>query len=346
MRVTRIWSGAAGPPPVHLGLQGGGAHGAVTWGVLDRLLEADRFAIRAVSGTSAGAMNAVVLADGLARGGPEAARAALAGFWQAVGESARLSPMRRGVIDQLRGRDGLDHSLGYLVVDGLARLVPPRALNPRGLEPLREILAQRVDFARVAEGDVPVHVAATQVATGRPRVFSGPEVDVDAVLASACLPQLYPAVEIGGEAYWDGGFSANPALGPLVADRSSRDIVIVQLNPVVRRAVPCGAREIINRMGEIGFNAPLVAELDALAAAGRFRGPRLHRIAGGETPDLVASGRLDADPAHLLRLFEEGRRRAETWLAGPAALVGRTGTLERTDVRPAPVRGPARRRAG
>ena len=122
--------------------------------------------------------------------------------------------------------------------------------------------------------------------------------------------------------------------------------MIVQINPFLRRDLPRAARDIINRMNEISFNAPLVAELDALAAAGRFRGPRLHRIAGGETPDLVASGRLDADPAHLLRLFEEGRRRAETWLAGPAALVGRTGTLERADVRPAPVREPARRRAG
>ena len=341
MRVTRMWSGA-GPLPVHLGLQGGGAHGAVTWGVLDRLLEADRFRVRAVSGTSAGAMNAVVLADGLGA----AAREALAGFWQAVGESARLSPVRRGVIDRLRGHEGLDHSLGYLMVDGLSRLVPPRTLNPRGLDPLREILAARVAFARVAHGAVAVHVAATHVATGRPRVFSGAEIDAEAVLASACQPQIYPAVEIGGEAYWDGGFSANPALGPLVADRSSRDIVIVQLNPVLRREVPCGAREIINRMGEIGFNGPLLAELDALAhARRRFRGPRLHRIAGRETPDLIASGRLDADPAHLARLFEEGRRRAETWLAGPAALVGRAGTLEFGDFRPAPA-AEMRRRAG
>ncbi|MFO1141410.1 MAG: patatin-like phospholipase family protein [Amaricoccus sp.] len=346
MRVTRMWSGAAGPLPVHLGLQGGGAHGAVTWGVLDRLLEAERFAIRAVSGTSAGAMNAVVLADGLARGGPAAARTALADFWQAVGQSARLSPVRRGVIDQLRGRDGLDHSLGYLMVDGLSRLVPPRTLNPRGLDPLREILAARVDFERVAQGSVSVHVAATEVATGRPRVFSGPQVGVEAVLASACLPQLYPAVEIDGTAYWDGGFSANPALAPLVADTSSRDIVIVQLNPVVRPEVPCGARQIINRMGEIGFNAPLVAELDALARRRGFSRPRLHRIAGGETPDLVASGRLDADPAHLTRLFEEGRRRAEIWLAGPAALVGRAGTLDRGEFRSASRGAPPRRRAG
>ena len=218
MRVARIWSGAAGARPVHLGLQGGGAHGAVTWGVLDRLLEAGGFAVRGVSGTSAGAMNAVVLADGLARGGPEAAREALAGFWQAVGEAARLSPMRRGVLDRLRGRYGLDASPGYLAIDGLARLVPPRTLNPLGLDPLREILAARVDFGRIARGPVTVHVAATHVATGLPRVFSGAEVDAEAVLASACLPQIYPAVEIGGEAYWDGGFSANPALAPLAAD--------------------------------------------------------------------------------------------------------------------------------
>jgi NTE family protein len=315
--------------PVHLALQGGGAHGALTWGVLDRLLEDDGLRFAAVSGTSAGAMNAVALADGFARGGPEGAREALAGFWRAVGEAAVLSPMRRGFWDRLRGRYSLDGSPGYLLFDGLARLVPPGALNPLGLDPLREILRNRVDFERVATGPIAVHVTATNVRTGQPRVFSGRELGVDAVMASACLPQLHRPVEIDGEAYWDGGFSGNPALYPLAVDPASRDILIVQLNPVERRELPGGAREIINRVNEISFNAPLIAELRALGAGRGAADLRLHRIDGAAAmADMAASSKLDAEWSHLQLLHERGREVAERWLEDCGPLVGVASTLD------------------
>jgi NTE family protein len=312
--------------PVHLALQGGGAHGALTWGVLDRLLEDGGLSIRAISGTSAGAMNAVVLADGFARGGPAGAREALAAFWTAVGEAGRLSPMRRGLWDRLRGRYSLDGSPGYLWLDGLARLISPNALNPFGAGPLRDILSSQVDFGRVAKGPIAVHVTATSVRTGEPRVFSGDELGVEAVLASACLPQLHRPVEIDGEAYWDGGFSGNPALGPLVADRRSRDVVIVQLNPVERPEAPRGAREIINRMNEISFNAPLLAELRALGAR---RGLRLHRIDGAAgMAEMAASSKLDAEWGLLELLHERGRCVAGAWLEEHRARVGVASTLD------------------
>ena len=197
---------------IHLALQGGGAHGALTWGVLDRLLEDGRLGIGAISGTSAGAMNAVVLADGFAEGGPEGARAALERFWRAVGEAARLSPLRPGVLGWL----GTRASRLRLLFDGLARMVSPAALNPLGLNPLRAILEGQVDFDRVNAGPIDLHLAATRSAPGCRGSSRRGGITADAVLASACLPQLYQAVEIDGEAYWDGGYTANPALLPLI----------------------------------------------------------------------------------------------------------------------------------
>ena len=300
------------PLPIHLALQGGGAHGALTWGVLDRLLEDGRFAVAAVSGTSAGAMNAVALADGFARGGSEGAREALTGFWEAVGEAARVSPLRKSLRDQL-GR-----TPGYQLFEGLARLAPQGLLNPLGLDPLRAIVAERIDFAAVAAGDIRVHVSATDARTGRPRVFSGDGLDVDAVVASACLPQLSPAVEIDGAAYWDGGYSGNPALLPLLEDPACRDILLVQLNPDCRE-LPRTAADTLDRTAELAFGAPLLAELRMLdwAARNGARVPRVHRIAGAESA-LPAADRLDADPEHLRTLFAAGRLWAEDWLAAPA----------------------------
>lgn len=309
-------TGRKAPRPIHLALQGGGAHGALTWGVLDRLLEDGRFAVAAASGTSAGAMNAVALADGFARGGAEGARAALAGFWEAVGEAARVSPMRRSVRAQL-GR-----TPGYEIFEGLARLAPPGLRNPLGLDPLRAILAERIDFAAVAAGPIRVHVTATDARTGEPRVFSGDALGVEPVVASACLPQLSPAVEIDGAPYWDGGYSGNPALLPLLDDPGCRDIVLVSLNPDSRE-VPRTAPATLDRTAELAFGAPLLAELRMLDWAGRNGAwvPRIHRIAGPESA-LPPADRLDADPDHLRALFAAGRVWADDWLAGPAETVG------------------------
>lgn len=311
--------------PIRLALQGGGSHGALAWGVLDRLLEDSRLRIDQISGTSAGAMNAVVLAAAYETGGAEGARAALTRFWQAVSEAARFSPMQPSPWDRLMGNDSLDNSPAYLMLDGLSRMFSPYELNPLGLNPLQDLVAEQVDFAVLNRCEaIKVHVTATSVRTGQARTFSTGDLSTEAVMASACLPQMYQAVEIDGEAYWDGGFSANPALFPLVIDRGEHDVLIVQLNPMLRDEIPRSAREIINRMNEISFNTSLIKELRTLdllrqlADQGRvdLQGEvRLHMIHCAEDlRDLAASSKLNADWAYLQKLFERGREWADDWL--------------------------------
>lgn len=340
----------AAPKPLNLALQGGGSHGALTWGVLDRLLEDPRIAIAEISGTSAGAMTAVVVADGFERGGRAGAREALAAFWRAVSEAALFSPLQRSPVDRLLGRYSLDHSPAYLAFDWLSRAFSPYETNPLGFDPLRRVLEAQVDFARVnrCEG-IRVHVTATHVRSGRARIFSRGEVTADAVLASACLPQLHRAVEIDGEAYWDGGFSANPALMPLVVSRASPDIVIVQINPIVRHDVPRSARDIINRMNEISFNTALIKELRAINLMQQLLGQHpvdigpagrtfIHLIhADAEVQDLAASSKLNAEWDYLKLLFERGRGWAEKWLAANFERIGRESTFDLEDFFKSPV---------
>lgn len=327
---------------INLALQGGGSHGALTWGALDRLLEDPRLQIADISGTSAGAMNAVALADGFTRGGAEGAREALGQFWKAVSDAARFSPIQRSWWDRLLGNYSLDYSPGYLMSESLSRIFSPYDINPLGLNPLRDLLEQQVDFANVnACRQVRVHVTATNVRTGAPRVFSRGEVTVDSVLASACLPQMYAAVEIGEEAYWDGGFSGNPALFPLVESKASPDILIIQINPVVRQEVPRQAREIINRVNEISFNSSLIKELrsinltqhllarENLSDARKEYRIYLHLIhADAEVQDLAASSKLNAEWEYLQLLFERGRRWADAWLAENFERIGVASTLD------------------
>ncbi len=315
-------SGAAKPRVIDLALQGGGAHGALTWGVLDRLLADPRIEISSLSGTSAGAMNAVVLADGFQRDGREGARQALHEFWQAVSEAARLSPIQRSFWGRLSGSWSLDSSPGYLFFEQLTRQFSPYELNPLNINPLRELLASSIDFERVnACSAIKVFVTATNVRTGRGRTFTQPELSADSVMASACLPFIYQAVEIDGEAYWDGGYIGNPALYPLVEDTATRDLVIVQINPLVRENLPRTGRAIINRINEITFNASLVKELRAIEllhqlidAEGleseRYRAILVHLIhADEELKDLDASSKLNAEWTFLQHL----KRRGEAW---------------------------------
>lgn len=325
---------------IDLALQGGGSHGALTWGVLDRLLEDGRLRVSALSGTSAGAMNAVVLADGYERGGPDGAREALAAFWKAVSDAARLSPIQRSLWDRLRGNYSLDTSPGYLFMEGLSRVFSPYDLNPANLNPLRDILEKLVDFDNVNRcRKLQVFVTATNVRTGRPRIFGRGDVTADSVLASACLPQMFPAVEIDGEAYWDGGFAGNPALYPLINNRASQDIVVVQINPIVRRTLPRSARDILNRVNEISFNSSLIKELRAIAMTQRLadeagfdlgrRRSFLHIIhAEEEVQDLDASSKLNAEWDYLKLLFERGRGWADTWLTAHFDDIGQRSTLD------------------
>ena len=326
---------------INFALQGGGSHGALTWGVLDRFLEDERLTIAEISGTSAGAMNAVVLADGFERAGRDGARAALHDFWKAVSDAARFSPIQRSLWDRATGNFSLDHSPGYLFMEGVSRMFSPYDLNPLGVDPLRAILEQQVDFDNVNKcRDISVHVTATHVRTGRARIFSRGSVTADAVMASACLPQISRAVEIDGEDYWDGGFSGNPALMPLVTSRASSDIVIVQINPVVRHKTPRSAREIINRVNEISFNTSLIKELRAIhlmqqmidakgVDLGAASQTYLHLIhTDSEVQDLSASSKSNAEWAYLRKLFELGRNWADVWLDANFADIGTRSTLD------------------
>lgn len=312
---------------VDLALQGGGAHGALTWGVLDCLLADERIGIASISGTSAGAMNAVVMADGLQRGGRDGAREALERFWGAVSEAARFSPIQRSLWDRLGQRWSLDHNPAYLFFEQLTRQFSPYELNPLDINPLRDLVAREVDFERVnCCKALKVFVTATNVRTGRARTFTQPELSVETVMASACLPFLFKAVEIDGEAYWDGGYIGNPALYPLVEDDATRDLIIVQINPIVRDRLPRTGREIINRLNEITFNASLIKELRSIEllhrlieAEGleseRYRDLFVHLIHAHEAlTDLDASSKLNAEWDYLLYLKARGASWAEAFL--------------------------------
>lgn len=324
---------------VDLALQGGGAHGAFSWGVLDRLLEEPWLEIEAISGTSAGAMNAAVLADGHAAGGAEGAREALERFWSAVSRAARFSPVRRTPLDVLLGRWTLEASPAFVALDLAARLVSPYQLNPAGINPLSDILADVVDFDRLARAPIRLFVTATNVRTGQGRIFENAEITSDVLLASACLPTLFQAVEIGSEAYWDGGYSGNPTITPLVRDCASDDTILVQINPVERPGVPRTAREINNRVNEVSFNATLLKELRMIAVLREVANPgncegalwarmRVHRIASAAMTDLGYSSKLNAEWDFLLFLRDEGRRAADAFLQAHGHDLGRRSTLD------------------
>ena len=328
------------PKRISLALQGGGAHGAFTWGVLDRLLEDDRLQIAAISGTSAGAMNAVALASGYHDGGRAGAREALKKFWRAVSRDGRMSPIQRGLMDRLLGNWSLDKNPVYLALDVASRFLSPYDTNPFNINPLRQILEREVDFDAVrACKDIRLFVSATNARTGKVRVFSGAELSSDAVMASACLPFLFRAVEIDGVPYWDGGYVSNPPLFPLLRGARSDDIVLVQTNPLVREKTPRTAREILNRVNEITFNASLYSELRAIGSAGGRRGllpwggsdrpVRLHRIAAeGELKKLTSSSKFTVDWSFFQHLRDVGRKAADEFLRKEFAAIGRRGTLD------------------
>jgi NTE family protein len=327
------------PLSVALALQGGGSHGAFTWGVLDRMLEADWLDIEGISGTSAGAMNAAVLAHGLATGDRDTARAALRTFWERVSKAAAWSPFQRSPWDRLTGSWSLDNSPAYLAADMMARIVSPYAFPFLDFNPLRDILNDMLDFDAIAKGPVKLFITATNVRTGRGRVFRANEITADVLLASACLPTLYRAVEIDGETYWDGGFSGNPTMTPLVTECVARDIVLVQINPVTRPDVPTDARDIQSRLNEISFNATLLKELRMMALlrsvvdAGDTEGRawarmRMHRIAADVMVTLGASSKLNAEGAFLEMLWNEGRLAAAAFAAEHRGAIGKKSTFD------------------
>jgi NTE family protein len=327
------------PVAVDLGLQGGGAHGAFTWGVLDRLLEESWLHFDGVSGTSAGAMNAVVMAAALADGGPPRAREALERFWKRVSDAALLSPLKRGPLEMLIGRWTLDYSPVFAALDIAARVLSPYDMNPFGWNPLRRILAASVDFGRLKGAPIKVFVTATNVRTGRGRVFRNADITPDVLLASACLPTMFQAVEIDGEAYWDGGYSGNPTMAPLIRECTASDTILVQINPIERPGTPRTARAIQNRLNEVAFNAVLIKELRAAALLRKVADPgtgegaawaqmRIHRIASDAMLDLGYSSKLLAEWRFFLMLRDEGRKVAEEFIAAHGADLGHRSTLD------------------
>lgn len=320
---------------INLALQGGGSHGALTWGVLDRLLEEPHVRIAEISGTSAGAMNLVALAHGMARGGRAGARETLYQFWKSVSDAARLSPMQRTPWDRLQGNYSLDNSPGYMMMTMASLAFSPQMLNPFNVNPLRDLIDEMIDFDAInGMKDLRLHLCATNVRTGQSRVFASGEITTDVVMASACLPQLYTPVEIDGEAYWDGGFSANPALTPLVVKSPVRDLLIINLNPMRRDQLPVTAQEIMNRVNEISFNTSLIKELrtinilqklgkvDAISIA-PASDLRLHMIhCETDSQELSASSKMNAEWDYLQHLFRRGRIWAQDWLDRHMADIG------------------------
>ena len=216
---------------VDLALQGGGSHGAFTWGVLDRLLEEPWLKIEAISGTSAGAMNAAVLVSGYMQGGAAGARKALDAYWGRVADAARFSPLQRSPLDRLMNRWCLDTSPAYVAMDLMSRVISPYRLNPIGHNPISDMLEESIDFAHLGEASIKLFITATNVHTGRGRIFRNKEITPAVLLASACLPTMFQAIEIDGEPYWDGGYAGNPTITPLVRESDARDVILVQINP-------------------------------------------------------------------------------------------------------------------
>jgi NTE family protein len=327
------------PRLVDLALQGGGSHGAFTWGVLDRLLEEDGFQLEAISGTSAGAMNAAVLAHGLLIGGTAGARAALHEFWKRVADAAAFSPFQRSPLDRMMGRWSLDYSPAYIATDLIARLISPYAFGSVGTNPLRAILEDLIDFERLASGRFKLFITCTNVRTGRGRVFRNPDVTADVLLASACLPTMFQAVHVDGEPYWDGGYAGNPTIAPLVRECDSHDTILVQINPIFRAETPMTAQEINNRLNEVSFNATLLKELKMIAllrkvadqgdGEGRQWGQmRMHIIRSDLLATLGASSKLNAEWDFLTMLRDEGRRAADQFVLAHRDDVGVRSTFD------------------
>ena len=330
---------ARDPVLIDLALQGGGSHGAFTWGALDRLLEEPRLRIEAISGTSAGAMNAAVLADGWMAGGAEGARKALDDYWQRVSRAAAYSPLQRTPFDRLMGNWTLDASPAYLAIDLMSRVLSPYDLNPLGLNPLRNLLADSIDFDRLARSPIKLFITATNVRTGRGRIFRNSEITAEVLLASACLPTMFQAVEIDGEAYWDGGFVGNPTITPLVRESDAHDTILVQINPSERPDTPRSAGEILNRLNEISFNSPLAKELRMIALLRQVADPgtgegarwaqmRTHRIMSDLLTQFGASSKLNAEWDFLDMLRTEGRRATSEFLDTSGDDIGKRSTTD------------------
>lgn len=313
---------------ISLALQGGGSHGAFTWGVLDRLLADGRIEIEGISGTSAGALNATLLAYGLACGGADAARAKLSQFWQEIIEFGKYSFLKPSLLDKMLSRGNMDFSPSFLFFDYMSKLFSPYEFNPLNINPLRDILSKMIDFDVLHEKDVcKLFIAATNVNSGRLHIFKNNDVSLLSVMASACLPFLFQAVQINGEHYWDGGYIGNPPLFPLINETKTQDILIVQINPVSTSILPTSAREVFDRINTISFNSSLIRELRAvhfvtnLIDGGELSSDQHKRVfihsinADKIVQNLGVSSKLNTDSEFINYLYTSGQQLADDFLA-------------------------------
>ena len=327
---------------ISLALQGGGSHGAFAWGVLDRIFEADCFDVKSIVGTSAGAMNASVAAYGLARGGPEGAREKLREFWGKISASSANSPLRPSWIDKMHGPGNMDFSPFFAAFDMMSRFASPYQFNPMNVNPLRDVIDDVIDFDWMHdETAVKLFICASNVMTGKIKVFTQKDLSIDAVLASACLPFMFQAVEIDGEHYWDGGYMGNPPLFPLIYEGGASDILIVQLNPINITELPTTAQAILDRINTISFNSSLMREMrvidfmsklidGGMDAGGTLKRIYIHTVDGEETlREFGVSSKLNADMDFLKLLFDAGRREGEAFIE---AHFDKVGVQSSTDI--------------
>jgi NTE family protein len=330
---------------INLALQGGGAHGAFTWGVLDQLLSDERLSVEGISGTSAGAVNAVMLADGLARGGREEAQKRLADFWRAASSTGNVPAMQREVLQRLLSFTPLEGTPVQAWFNALSRYFSPYDVNPLNINPLKDLIEQFVDFEALhACRDLQIFISATNVQTGRVRVFSREKITADAVMASACLPLLFRAVEIDGVPYWDGGYLGNPVIFPFFRTTNTEDVLVVQINPLVRHETPTSSSEIMNRINEITFNSSLIDEYRAIdfvarlidqgrlprgTGPGEYRRINVHRIVlerFGTHFDSFSKLSTDYDFFEMLRL--SGKRAARRFMDEHFNDIGKKSTVD------------------
>jgi NTE family protein len=330
---------------INLALQGGGAHGAFTWGVLEHLLADGRLHFEGISGTSAGAVNAVMLADGLIRGGPEEAQKRLADFWRAVSNNGNLPAMQRAVVERMLSFIPLEGTPMQAWLETLARYFSPYDFNPLNINPLKDLFERFVDFEALrAARDLQIFISATNVQTGRVRIFSRDKITAEALMASACLPLLFRAVEIDGVPYWDGGYLANPVIFPFYGTTRTEDVLVVQINPLVRQETPTSANEIMNRINEITFNSSILSEYRAIEfvarlidqgrlprglGRGQYRRINVHRIVldhHGTAFD--AASKVSTDYTLFEALHVAGKRAARRFLDDHFDDIGVRGTVD------------------
>ncbi|WP_424192960.1 patatin-like phospholipase family protein [Ampullimonas aquatilis] len=336
--------------PVNLALQGGGSHGAFTWGVLDALLESGEIDFTSVSGTSAGAMNAVVMSYGLTVGmteGREAAlnkaREVLENFWRQVSVAAGNTTFQSPILSSPIFNNPLTEwaKAQSSHFDLFTRMISPYQFNPLNINPLRTVLERTVDFELLRKKcPIDLHICATHIKSGKARIFTNKEINADTVMASACLPFLFQAVEIEGEHYWDGGYTGNPPLFPLFTNKESMDILLVQISPLSREDIPSSVAEIVDRANEISFNMPLLAELRAINFVVRqleqknlpretYRSIRMHVIEAAKTmQSYSADSKLKTDWSFLCELRDLGRETAKNWLKKHRDNLGVISTMD------------------